>query len=384
MPSGPGHADSRCRSRPKCEALRHPRPGRAPDLRAGTGHPTERHAVGDLEQRPGAAVCHEVLFLEHARRLVLPAGTHPGRAPGARGAPRSRDPQRCRGRAPAARARAGSQVLPDHREEAEVVVGVGDQDGVAGLDRERQALVVGLAGSLEIVRPVRQAASAARRCDPDADVDLDGLREQLPEEAARLAKPASLLVPAPCRADDPQPDGRLIVGQRPGDRVPEVVLLTVEPAQRRARRVGPRIRAPIPPRPGRRTRRRGGPPVSAARRSPRAAPGRIRAGAGAPRTRRPRRRDPARGWIRTRLLSASDSRPPSRSISRSSIRRPPHRPPGSVLGGPAAREDREAPEEPLLATGQQLVTPVDRARSVRCRSGTSRAPPPRSRLRPRR
>ena len=86
------------------------------------------------------------------------------------------------------------------------------------------------------------------------------------------------------------------------------------------------------------------------------------------------------GSIRTRLLSASDSRPPIRSIAevafsvgdglrrleRSSRRRTP----------PSRRKSRRSPS--FSRSWLQAIAP----RSVRCRSGRSRAPPPRSRLRP--
>ena len=55
--------------------------------------------------------------------------------------------------------------------------------------------------------------------------------------------------------------------------------------------------------------------------------------------------------------------------------------PGGV-GGPAAGEHGKPGEQPAFFRGEQVVAPRTAPRSVRCRSGWSRVPPARSRLRP--
>ena len=91
---------------------------------------------------------------------------------------------------------------------------------------------------------------------------------------------------------------------------------------------------------------------------------------------------PGAGSIRIRLLSASDSRPSTRSIPRSPCGIRDRRARSSAVQPPAktpslANRRRSSPRR---SSSLQAIAP----RRVRCRSGRSRAPPPRSRLCPRR
>ena len=206
----------------------------------------------------------------------------------------------------------------------------------------------------------------------------DGLRpgQQLLEQRAALAQPAALVVPAPDGADDPQPVLGLPVGQRPVDGGPQVVVLDVQPREPRRAHPGPNIRAlgrggdpgaqrdepPLRPRPARRPRR-------AARARTRAAAGGGRTGARRPLPGGPRAPGSCRRATRGRPARRSRGRRPGpprrgrpRRPSRSRTRRA-----GRTAGAP--RADR--------SSWLHAIAP----RSVRCRSGRSRAPPPRSRLR---
>ena len=106
-------------------------------------------------------------FCSSRRRGLVVAGQEirRGRAPGGPGSrpPRGRRPGT--GRGPAARARGGPRrVLRDHGQEPEVVVGVGEQDRVAGRLGEREPLLVGAGppGSRPSSTPARPRRPARR------------------------------------------------------------------------------------------------------------------------------------------------------------------------------------------------------------------------------
>ena len=262
--------------------------------------------------------------------------------------------------------RRASPLLGDHRQEPEVVVGVGQQDRIAGRGGQLEPFLVGGPGGREVLHPVGQAA--LRGESGDADVDVVGRRagEQLGQQGPGLADPAALLEPAPDPADDPQAQARLVVGERPVGRGAQVAVLPIE-----APHVGLAGRAED--RAARRSRR--SPTQTWTKRVSSCARSPLSASRSSAYSRRI-------GWrlkrvstssiavpsgpfvpaapisIRTRLLSASDSRPVSDVDAEIAVGI--RDGPGGV-GGPAAGEDGEPGEEPALFRGEQVVAPGDGA-----------------------
>ena len=129
----------------------------------------ERHAVGDEVLGAGAAEGLQVELLELERRAIVAGQEHAEH----QGLARPED---------AVLAAAGvvqveGQLLVrpellgvpfDHRQEADVVVRVGQQDPVAGRRSQVEALLVGRPGGREVVHPVGEATLGGEGGDPDA------------------------------------------------------------------------------------------------------------------------------------------------------------------------------------------------------------------------
>ena len=344
----------------------------------------ERRAVGDLERasRPGGRCRGSGArgpSRLRSRRARKNDSTSAWRA-------RWRPPRRRRrgtGRAPLLVVAERFAVLRDHRQEPEVVVGVGQQDGIAGRRGQLEPLLVGGPGRREVLHPVGEAAFRGEPGDPDADVvAATGGRAARPAGRAPRGAGRAAGTSARSRRRSGGPRAGSSFGDGPVDRGAQVAVLAIEAAHvrltgraedRAAGRLGDRRRTTA--RSG--SRAVGRSPLSSRRSSAYSRRIGWRLNRASSRSRRWRRRQPTS--IRTRLLSASDSRPVSTSMPRS--------PSGSATDQAASAVQPLAKtaslansrrSSALSSSWLQATAP----RSVRCRSGRSRVPPARSRLRP--
>ena len=189
----------------------------------------DRHAVGDEVLGPGAAEGLQVEQLQLERRAIVAGQEHAEH----QGLARPED---------AVLTATGvvqveGQLLVhpellgvpfDHRQEADVVVRVGQQDPVAGHRSQVEALLVGRPGGREVVHPVREATLGGERGDPDVSVTARRAGKQVGQDRAGLANPPSRQIPAPDRPNEPKAKIRLAVGDRQVDRGAEVPIVAIE------------------------------------------------------------------------------------------------------------------------------------------------------------